>query len=65
MKLKFLAIPLLWLVFGMPVSASEHLIRIGVAMQPTNALIIIAMENGYISAESVPGAGSTFTPSAS
>ena len=51
MRLKFLAIPILWAVSCFPVSASEHQIRIGVALQPSNALIIVALENGYMSAE--------------
>lgn len=51
MRLRFLAIPILWVVFGFPVSASEHQIRLGVALQPSSAMIIIAMENGYLSAE--------------
>lgn len=51
MRLSFLVIPILWAVFGFSVSASEHQIRIGVALQPSSALIIIALENGYLSAE--------------
>ena len=51
MKLKFLVIPLLWLVFGSPVSASEHQLRIGVSLAPNTALILIALENGYLKAE--------------
>lgn len=51
MRLGFLAIPIMWLVSGIPVSASQHQIRLGVALQPSNALVIIALENGYMSAE--------------
>ena len=51
MRLSFLVIPILWAVFGFSVSASEHQIRIGVPLQPSSALIIIALENGYLSAE--------------
>jgi len=51
MRLSFLAIPILLFLSGFPVSASEHQIRIGVALQPSNALIIIALENGYMQAE--------------
>jgi len=45
-----LLIPILWILFGIPVSASEHKIRIGLQLAPSNALTIIALEKGYLSA---------------
>ena len=51
MRSGFLAIPLLWLVLGFPVSAAEQVLRVGVPLAPSSALIVIALENGYLSAE--------------